>query len=148
MIFSNGDKMALTVQNTAQNGTPEAFAEGFAESDSNARLRIDPKVLNLVHLARYTCGDVALEEELLGLFKDQAILQFENIEQALDKPAWDMALHTLKGSARGIGAEYVADLSAMLEKTGFDGVMAERQRLTSQLKHAVAVCIVTIETLQ
>lgn len=114
---------------------------------SDVRLNVDPQVLNLAHLAQYTCKDTALENELLGLFKDQAILQFENVEQAGCKDDWVMAVHTLKGSARSIGAGQVADLSANLEKVGFDGIAADKHAVVHSLKHAVAVCIVTIESL-
>lgn len=119
----------------------------FSEEIERARLRVDSQILNLAHLAQYTSGDVALEQELLGLFKDQAILQFENIEQAQTEVDWVMAVHTIKGSARSIGAGQVAQVSGELEKVGFSGIVDARKAVTSRLKHAVAVCVVTIETL-
>lgn len=119
----------------------------FVEKNVDRRVQVDPQIIDLAHLTQYTMQDKALEQELLGLFKEQAVLQFENIESASDKSDWVMAVHTLKGSARGIGALQVADLSADLEKIGFEGDEAQKQPLVSRLKHAVAVCIVTIETL-
>lgn len=120
---------------------------GISSGANDARLDVNSDVLSLAHLAQYTSGDLALEQELLELFKDQAILQFENIEQAQDEADWVMAVHTIKGSARGIGAGQVADVSADLENVGYFGAQSEKQRLTNSLKHAVAVCVVTIETL-
>lgn len=122
--------------------------EGVPEIDPQVDPQVDPVVLDLKHLEQYTSNDKALEQELLGLFKDQAVLQFENIETAIDESDWVMAAHTLKGSARGIGASRVAELSAVLEDVGFDGDAQTRQSITEQLKYAIAVCIVTIEKLQ
>ena len=130
--------------------TVSAEKVDFANSNGNVELTraaVDRQVLDLEHLTRYTMADAALEAELLGLFRDQAIAQFDNIEQAANKPDWVMAVHTLKGSARSIGARQVAKLTADLEKNGFDGSEAEKSALTSELKQAMAVCVVTIETL-
>ena len=44
---------------------------------NEVREQVDLRVLNLDHLAQYTANDAGLESELLGLFKDQAVLQFE-----------------------------------------------------------------------
>ena len=111
------------------------------------RQQVDPQVLNLDHLAQYTANDAGLECELLGLFKDQAVLQFENIQSADCRDDWEMAVHTLKGSARSIGAEQVATLATGLENVGFAGVTDEKQTATKKLKQAVAVCVAAIETL-
>lgn len=114
---------------------------------NEVREQVDLRVLNLDHLAQYTANDAGLESELLGLFKDQAVLQFENIQSADCKDDWEMAVHTLKGSARGIGAGQVAVLSVDLEIVGFAGTATEKQAATNKLKQAVAVCVAAIETL-
>jgi HPt (histidine-containing phosphotransfer) domain-containing protein len=72
-------------------------------------------------LRRMTLGDAALEREVLTMFSVQA----SRLSGALAaKPADAPALaHTLKGSARAIGAFAVADAAAHLEtliKTGRD----------------------------
>lgn len=63
-------------------------------------------ILDLVHLSRQTFGDHALETELLSLFDRQAE-QFSARLSEPDSPAGgsraDLA-HTLKGSARAVGA--------------------------------------------
>jgi len=63
--------------------------------------------LDLVHLSRQTLGDSALETELLALFQNQA-RQFAKRLAGPSHPGdekWraDLA-HTLKGSARAVGA--------------------------------------------
>ena len=113
----------------------------------HARAQVDPEVLNFDHLGRYTNGDEVLEHELLGLFKIQAVLQFENIDIAASKPDWVMAVHTLKGCALSVGAARVGALTGELETLGFEGDDAEKQDKFRQLKYAIAKCVVTIDEL-
>jgi len=63
------------------------------------------------HLRQMTLGDPALEREVLEIFMRQAALMLRRIAGA--KPALAAAAaHTLKGSARGIGAWRVAQAAA------------------------------------
>ena len=60
-----------------------------------------------------TLGDAGLEQEVLTMFAEQAV---GLIAALAALPAETGALaHTLKGSARGIGAFAVADAAASLE---------------------------------
>jgi len=136
--------MGVAVQNTVI----EAAGEGDMSPQTDKFRQIDPQVLDLQHLGQYTCGDKDLEQELLGLFKEQAVLQFENINGASNKSDWDMAVHTLKGCARGVGAQEVARICAALEDVGFDGLAETKHSVTEQLKYAVAVSVVTVETIE
>jgi HPt (histidine-containing phosphotransfer) domain-containing protein len=65
--------------------------------------------VDFAHLERYAGGDAALIEEVLGLFREQAELWIRLLDPAADQGAWRDAAHTLKGSARGIGAFTLAD---------------------------------------
>jgi HPt (histidine-containing phosphotransfer) domain-containing protein len=72
-------------------------------------------VLDDDHLARMTLGDASLEREVLEIFARQVVLLLPRI--AGDEPAIAAAAaHTLKGSARGIGAWRVADAAERLEQ--------------------------------
>jgi HPt (histidine-containing phosphotransfer) domain-containing protein len=64
--------------------------------------------VDLVHLSRYTLGDSNLEREVLQLFQAQARIYLDRLEQAADPESWKQAAHTIKGSAKGIGAWAVA----------------------------------------
>ena len=75
-----------------------------AETRSGAAAR----PVDLVHLSRYTLGERALEGEVLGLFCTQAGLCLQQLGAAHSEQAWKEAAHTLKGSARAIGAWRVA----------------------------------------
>ena len=85
--------------------------------------------IDLVHLSRQTMGDQALETELLGLFCKQSALAMERLAQesaTADLYRADLA-HTLKGSARAIGAGRVEGLAEALETApaGEAGALAE-----------------------
>lgn len=69
--------------------------------------------LDLDHLSRMTLGDAELEQEVLGMFAEQAV---RLMAAMAGLPAEASALaHKLKGSARGVGAFAVADAAASLE---------------------------------
>jgi HPt (histidine-containing phosphotransfer) domain-containing protein len=74
----------------------------------------DSQVLDLEHLRRQTAGDRALERDLLALFRTQCarlrllILDGDSVQRA-------DAAHTLKGSARAIGALRLASVADRLE---------------------------------
>lgn len=77
--------------------------------------------IDVGHLNRQTMGDRSLEREVLELFRRQArILMFRF--DALTNPTEraDVA-HTLKGSARGVGANRVAFAADELERAAMAG---------------------------
>ena len=73
------------------------------------------------HLRRMTLGDPAIEQEVLAMFSAQTVTLLHKLA-ALPADSSVLA-HTLKGSARAIGAFGVADAAARLETAiarGFD----------------------------
>ena len=73
----------------------------------------DDGPIDIDHLRRMTLGDAALEREVLTMFSAQASrLAGALAAMPADAPA---LAHTLKGSARAIGAFAVADAAARLE---------------------------------
>ncbi len=66
------------------------------------------------HLERMTLGDRRLEREVLELFLRQTTIMLDRIVNA-PPPLAAAAAHTLKGSARGIGAWRVARAAELLE---------------------------------
>jgi len=71
--------------------------------------------IDLAHLARQTMGDNALEREVLGMFDEQLAMIADRFEVADLGERYRLA-HTLKGSARGIGAFVLGDCAAVLER--------------------------------
>jgi HPt (histidine-containing phosphotransfer) domain-containing protein len=100
----------------------------------------DDGPIDTAHLQRMTLGDASLEREVLAMFAAQAA----GLLQALaDWPADAAALaHTLKGSARAIGAFAVADAASALEvlvRSGGDrtSAMAELDDAVRQARTAI-----------
>ena len=77
----------------------QAAANQTTSGDSDQDRPVD-----LVHLAKYTMGNRELELEVLTLFTKQSLIYLERLSNAADQQTWKEAAHTLKGSARGIGA--------------------------------------------
>jgi HPt (histidine-containing phosphotransfer) domain-containing protein len=73
----------------------------------------DDTPIDMAHLGRMTLGDLAVEREVLAMFAAQAA---DLADRLVGMPAdAAMLVHTLKGSARAIGAFRVADAAADLE---------------------------------
>ena len=76
------------------------------------------QAIDLDHLARYTGGDKAINDEVMRLFDSQAtdlVARLYSILDARDAKSWKEVTHTLKGAARGIGAFPMGDAAARCE---------------------------------
>lgn len=78
--------------------------------------------IDLVHLSRQTLGDRDLEIELLGLFERQAGQIMEQIGGSGDRRLRHDLAHTLKGSARAVGAGAVAACAQEYEDCLYSGL--------------------------
>ena len=74
--------------------------------------------VDLVHLARQTLGDRSLEREILQLFLRQSEICLARLRGAADQAVWTATVHSIKGSARGIGAWRVARAAETAEALG------------------------------
>jgi HPt (histidine-containing phosphotransfer) domain-containing protein len=94
----------------------------------------DDGPIDLAHLRRMTLGDAKLEREVLTMFSAQA----SHLTEALAADPADVGAlaHTLKGSARAIGAFAVADAAAHLETLIRSG--GDTAEALSDLDHAVS----------
>jgi HPt (histidine-containing phosphotransfer) domain-containing protein len=94
----------------------------------------DDGPIDLQHLARMTLGDAPLEREVLGMFASQATGLIAKLA-ALPAEAGALA-HTLKGSARAIGAFRVAECAEVLETAIRHGESSAKCQI--ELRAAVA----------
>lgn len=78
------------------------------------------RAIDLVHLARMTFGDRSLEREVLQLFDRQACILMAKVREGSPGAVGALA-HTLKGSARGIGADRVASAAEAVERASASG---------------------------
>ena len=117
----------------------EARAHGGADS------KAEP--IDLDHLHRYTLGDRSLEREILNLFLGQLSVTISVLKSAPSAKAWDMAAHTLKGSARAVGAWSLAALAEHAEGLGHRSQPGERKQMLTRLEEAAEKASAYIATL-
>ena len=98
----------------------------------------DDRPIDLVHLARTTLGDRSLEREVLQLFDRQSALLIGRLRDA-GPDGVAMIAHTMKGSARGIGAWRVARAAEAVELAGGAETGAALERLAAATDEARAV---------
>ena len=100
----------------------------------------DDGPIDFEHLNRMTLGDAGLEQEVFAMFSAQSARLVHTLAA---RPADAGALaHTLKGSARAIGAFAVADAAARLEAAiarGFDAsaALAELGEAVAEARAAI-----------
>jgi HPt (histidine-containing phosphotransfer) domain-containing protein len=91
----------------------EPTASAAAPIDAPSLTPVEAAI-DLAHLARMTLGERRLEAEVLTLFDRQAEVLLARMREATPKAVAAFA-HTLKGSARGIGAWRVAAAADAVE---------------------------------
>jgi HPt (histidine-containing phosphotransfer) domain-containing protein len=100
----------------------------------------DDGPIDLDHLKRMTLGDASLEREVLAMFSAQSA-HLTGALKALPAEAGELA-HTLKGSARAVGAFAVADAADALESALTNGddpadALAELNDAVAQARAAI-----------
>ena len=114
---------------------------GDANSESSQRLgshggRFGETPLDIFHLRRFTLGDRRLELEILNLFIDQAPLTIAALKNARNDHDWLNAAHTLKGSARAVGAWRLANIAERAERIGTIADASACESMLRQLEAA------------
>jgi HPt (histidine-containing phosphotransfer) domain-containing protein len=103
----------------------------------------DDGPIDIDHLQRMTLGDAGLEREVLAMFSAQAA---SLIGALATLPAEAGALaHTLKGSARAIGAFAVADAAEVLETAMRDG--DDPSHALAELDEAIALARTAVDAM-
>lgn len=105
---------------------------------ANRRTRVDPEILDRAHLVRYTLSDSSLEREIIGLFLAQLPLLLSQLKVAADAADWKMASHTLKGSARAVGAARIAVIAERLEERGWGKDRSRLRDLLAETERAIS----------
>jgi HPt (histidine-containing phosphotransfer) domain-containing protein len=103
----------------------------------------DDGPIDVEHLRRMTLGDTGLEQEVLAMFAAQSAILLDTLA-TLPAEAGALA-HTLKGSAKAIGAFAVAEAAARLEAVLADG--GDPFEALAELGDAVALARTAIDAL-
>ncbi|MBO6796777.1 Hpt domain-containing protein [Maricaulis sp.] len=91
------------------------------------------------HLLRYTGEDVELQRELVSLMLDQADRCVGMMGLARERSEWRTAVHTLKGSSRGVGAFALGDLCDEAEELpalAWPGARVQIEQMVAQTRSA------------
>lgn len=92
--------------------------------------------IDRAHLSRYTLGSPSLEREIMGLFLAQLPLSIEQLRFAATDREWQIAAHTIKGSARAVGAWQIGTLALEAEQSTGIADEDERDRILAALENA------------
>lgn len=87
-------------------------------------------------LETFTQGDSDLTDEVLSLFQEQARL-WSPLLNAAD-PGWTDAVHSLKGSAAGVGARHLAQACAQAEQADPPAASGRLEAVKDALDAALA----------
>jgi HPt (histidine-containing phosphotransfer) domain-containing protein len=102
------------------------------------REEIDPAIFDQKHLRQYTGEDLALQRELVNLFLGHFAPVRTQFDAACSAQDWKFAAHSLKGSARSIGALRVAAVAEKLDTMDFEEPRNRKTRLLDDLDTAMA----------
>ena len=108
-------------------------------------VKVKDPIIDFDHLRLFTEGDPDLERDVLGIFVEQADIWIRNLEDSRDKKSWADAAHTLKGSARGVGAWRIAEICERAEELFDSSTPTERSITLGDLRAAVAAAIQCID---
>lgn len=125
----------------------EMHVETVAAEGEGAGARASERPVDLVHLARYTLGNRELEREVLELFLTHSVLYLNRLAHAMSEKDWRGAAHTIKGSARSIGAWRVAASAGLAEQLEGKALESERDAAYAALESDIAAANAYIESL-
>jgi HPt (histidine-containing phosphotransfer) domain-containing protein len=97
------------------------------------------RIVDYDHLKVQAAEDLGVMREVLQLFVVHTEQLLGELERASDEKTWRQLTHTLKGSARGVGAFGVADAAAAAEKSILDkGKIVELNNAFAQARAFIA----------
>jgi HPt (histidine-containing phosphotransfer) domain-containing protein len=88
------------------------------------------------YLETFTAGDRQVIAEVLALFRQQAQAWAASLDAS--DPGWRDVVHTIKGAARGVGANPLGDICARAEAEGESGLPAVREALQAAVDDIAA----------
>jgi len=104
----------------------------------------DSPEIDFDHLNQYVGGDPDLTREVFGLFRNQVEMWGRGLTADADDDLWTNVTHSLKGSARAVGAVGLAEACEKAESlTGDDRrpgareVALEKETATSQRRQPI-----------
>ena len=88
------------------------------------------------YLEGFAAGDKTVVLEVLALFRQQAEAWAKGLDPT--DPGWRDVVHTIKGAARGVGANQLGDICADAEAEGPSGLPAVKAGLEAAVADIAA----------
>jgi hypothetical protein len=131
-------------QRAVRGGGAGAMAsDGVAANGRASDTVLDDRVFDQAHFAMMTAEDAALQVELIGLFREQALLWRRLLIPDAPTHTWRDAAHSVKGTARGLGlwalAEACENVEALAQAGAVEGRWVSEQlaRVRGRLEEAL-----------
>jgi Hpt domain len=85
-------------------------------------------IIDETHLDEMTFGDVALKSEIIGMFREQTQMWQRLLDVTSPTPDWMVGAHTIKGSARSIGAWVLGEICDGAEEAAKLGSLSKDEK--------------------
>lgn len=95
------------------------------------------KPVDLVHLSKQTFGSKELENEVLGLFRNHSQVCLKRMKEAKSNKDWADAAHSIKGSARAIGAWEIGERAEYYERQAEAGELSDKNSACEDIGNLV-----------
>lgn len=98
------------------------------------------------HLNQYVAGDISLTKEIFGLFKNQVDMWSKQLRPDAEDEIWGALTHSLKGTARAIGAVQLAQVCENAESLVGEGrSLSARQVAVERLETRIDRAMIEIQ---
>lgn len=84
--------------------------------------------IDLAHLNRMAGGDKDLMIEVLSLFREQSEMWKKLLDSSQPTNDWLIGAHTIKGSARGIGAWELGEICSKAEEAALSHTLTKDEK--------------------
>jgi HPt (histidine-containing phosphotransfer) domain-containing protein len=92
--------------------------------------------VDFTYLEGFVGGSVSIALEVVALFRQQAPIWAAGLEAG--DPEWRAVVHTIKGAARGIGANALGDVCQAAEQAGSDDLSRVQAALDAVVAEILA----------
>jgi len=98
------------------------------------------------HLNQYVSGDISLTKEIFSLFKNQVDMWSRSFKADIPDEIWSAMTHSLKGTARAVGAMRLAELCETAEGlTGEGNRPGAREVTIEQMETRISNIMIEIQ---
>lgn len=102
--------------------------------------------IDFEHLNLYVGGDAGLTREVFGLFRNQVEMWGRMLTVDADDDTWMSVTHSLKGSARAVGAVNLAEICETAEaQVGSEATSGGRERAVQNIEHVISLVLTEIQ---